>query len=89
MRFTSSWSFQVRPQSSSSFSFEEASNADVQPFKLSSQDSDFLQETWAAFLDLSGGLEAAGEEFYRLLFEKEPELKKLRLGAVDRKVDDD
>lgn len=60
----------------SSKSFEQDGQA-IQPLRLKPKDAEFLQESWKLFLNRAGGLEPAGQEFYRLLFEKEPELKKL------------
>eukprot|EP00913_Durusdinium_trenchii_P012136 g11398.t2 len=37
----------------------------------------FRQDAWSDFLKRCGGIEMAGRDFYQLLFEKEPELKKL------------
>lgn len=60
----------------SSKSFEDPGN-NLQPLRLKPKDAEYLQDSWKVFLERSGGLEGAGKEFYILLFEKEPELKKL------------
>lgn len=61
--------------SGSSKSFEDA--VALQPLRLKAKDAEFLQDAWSDFLKRCGGIEMAGRDFYQLLFEKEPELKKL------------